>query len=362
MSYCSENILPADTKIRNLQDLVELLGYKKIKIAYKIPGEIAHYYWFEEEEYRSYTGIELSIYRTEQGEVSVQTRSRIARSYWDLAHQNETIRRIRSYFGGIFSTDAGANRYEHVEGTPPTQAQSGCHRAFQRFGSNIIKAMRYIDERSFTSDRIKYNELEFLQAYSPRVLSNNLLLPFMTSVLEDYFKSTFISILKSSEKKETFFKGNRFSSEHLTLISDRQLSVEDATAESLSFQNINSICQHFKSLEPKLDLAGVLRKPYRRRKESLFDSLERMVKRRHLIIHQATIDITLKDIDAARMIDDLQESVVRCYKRITDFYMWEFDQGWGCSSAVSRVRKTSSSMDENLVENLRGGEGQALEN
>jgi hypothetical protein len=184
--------------------------------------------------------------------------------------------------------------------------------------------------RDFPQEHLKHTgKLEFLDQMNPRLLSNNLLLPYLVSVLEDYFKSTFVALLQFSDRKEVFLRGARLSAEHLLKISSREFSVEAAIAETLPFQRLSAICQHFKSLEPNLDLAGALRKPYRRRKKSLLETLEEMVLRRHAFIHQGKLDTSFDDADIKRTLDDLEESVIRCYRRITDYYRWEFDQGWG---------------------------------
>jgi hypothetical protein len=109
----------------------------------------------------------------------------------------------------FFVTDEGKSRYLHPNNPAPKPEQSGCHLAFQQFGDNIIKASIYLSNRTFPNTKKEKGGLEFLDQMNPRLLSNNLLLPFLIASIEDYFKSTFIALLKYSNNKEMFFKNAR---------------------------------------------------------------------------------------------------------------------------------------------------------
>ena len=90
MSYTSESELPEGTNLRRVFEVLELLGYKSTKDGLSLPNRVGTYFWYEENEYKSWTGIELDIYR-EDSVIKIGTRSRVSRSYWDLAHQNRTL-------------------------------------------------------------------------------------------------------------------------------------------------------------------------------------------------------------------------------------------------------------------------------
>ncbi len=330
MSYESINKLPTKTKIIDIMELIRLLGFKRVlKPRFRAKGELAQYYWFEETDYRSYSGVDLSLGKDSDGQLIVYTRTIASRSYYDLMQQNHTIRTIKRHFDGTFETDLGRGRYFPKEGNPPKPAQAGCHLAFQRFGQSLIKADIYLESRNFPQKHWKnIGTFEFMDQMNPRILSNNLLLPYMVSIIEDYFKSSFIALLKYSYRKESFLKGIRLSSEQLLKIASGDSSIEEAIAETLPFQKISAVCQHFKVLEPDLDLSGALRKPYRRRKKSLFETLEQLVLQRHAFIHKGVLETSFDDTDVKRALNDLEDSVIRCYRRLTEYYGWEFDKCW----------------------------------
>ena len=188
----------------------------------------------------------------------------------------------------------------------------------------------YIDARSLPKQPWDKNpKLGFLLESDPHSLEQ-LACIVPRRLVEDYFKSTFVALLRYSPKRETFFKSFRLSGEHLLAIADDTVSVEGATAEILPFQRISAVCRHFDALDPKLDLAGALRKPYHRRAESLFDEIERLVLSRHDFIHRAALDLTLTDERIKDVIYDLEAAVTRCYCRILDITAG-FSSGLGFS-------------------------------
>jgi|ERR1035437_1896544 hypothetical protein len=119
MSYNSESVLPKAVALVQIRDIVGLLGYKNINDSLDVPGRIGSYFWYEEKDYHSYVGVELDIYRVSSGRITLTTRSRAGRSYWDLTQQNKTLKLIRDLLGGDFTTDAGRNRYWRPDAPPP---------------------------------------------------------------------------------------------------------------------------------------------------------------------------------------------------------------------------------------------------
>lgn len=329
MSYESESVLGEPARPRDVREFVELLGYKKIATASsKQYGMLEQYQYFEAVDYRSWTGVWLTI-RVKAPSLIVSTRSTAGRSYHDLEQQNRTIAHLRKRFGGYFRTDAGKGRYMRHASAPPEPADSGCYIAFQRFGHNLIQGKNYLDARTFPrAHDTELDELLLQMGISPRLLSNNMLVPYIVAALEDYFKSTFIALLKYSPRKQSFFKGLRLQGDHLAAISDGH-SVESQVAEILPFQSISSVARHFATIDPKLDIAGPLKKPFRRRKQSLYDLMEMLTLSRHNFIHRTQLDLSLTDERMDNLIYDLEEAITRVYKRIVAYHKWDFRPSWG---------------------------------
>lgn len=245
-----------------------------------------------------------------------------------MIHQNRTIKLLKKQFGGTFSTDYGKGRYLKPDFEPPAPAASGCHLAFSSFGTNLIRARQYFDNRKFTREQ-ETSEFDFLNQLNPRLISNTLLLPFLVSIMEDYWKSTYVALLKYSENKEAILKGNKISADRLVQISNGELTVEQGFADSMSFARISIVSNHFRVIDKRLDFASVLKKPYRKRKKSLFDSLEEMTQTRNVIIHEASNPILLDDPYIKDTINILHDSIERCYKELTKWKNWTFEKTWG---------------------------------
>lgn len=332
MSYTSGSKFANGTRPADVRAFVELLGFKKHGSWTHEGVRFEEYFWFDDQDYKSWSGVELTIYiDPEDGELAVSTRSVVARSYYDLAHQNNTIAALKRRFGGQFTTDAGRGRYFRPAFDPPPPAASGCHLAYSRFGSNLIKVLHYLQSLDFPNERKdSAAAMKFMRTESPRTLSNNMALSFLVSILEDYLKSTFISLLKYSPNKEKFFRNIRWQGDWLTRVASGEISVEAMAAETLSFQRISAACRQFQAIDNELDLGGALRRPYGRRQKCLFDSLEELVIARHDFVHRAKLQLEYSTEAIIQIIYDLEVAMGRIERAISSKYGWpRIDKSWG---------------------------------
>lgn len=302
--------------------MVDLLGYKRARDSLRVPNLIAVYYWYDETDYRSWSGVELAIYKAPKGTVKVTTRSTVARSHWDLIHQNRTLKLLRDLFGGHFETDAGRNRYWRPEEPPPPPISSGCYLARWRFHNNFGRAAVYLMNRKLEGAiaRDSATGFEFMDEMNPRLLSNNLLVPYMIAVWEEFFRATFTACLRYSKQRETALKRAKLSHADLERLAIGSVQVERSVAEFFSFQRPSSIAETFKLLDPKLDLAGPLRKPYRRRRLALYESIEALVENRNALVHAGDLNLALFDKQLKTTMTDLTEAVNRAYNYVAKHY------------------------------------------
>ena len=75
-------------------------------------------------------------------------------------------------------------------------------------------------------------------------------------------------------------------------------------------------------------MASTLRKPYHRRRKSLYDSVQELTERRHNLIHQHVVDISYSDERLIKEMNDLEEIATRVYKLITEAYGWRMEKEW----------------------------------
>jgi hypothetical protein len=177
---------------------------------------------------------------------------------------------------------------------------------------------------------------DFLDAINPRVLSNNLLLPYLVATLEDYFKSTYIALLKYANNKLQVLRGLRLLGDAMASIAEGTIQVEEAAANSMSFQNMGRICGHFRDIDRKLDFAGILRKPYRRRRETLYDTLCRLIETRHAFIHQSRIHVDYRDDQLIKDLYSLEAAIARVYKFLLKTYGWKYESWWSLGREPNR--------------------------
>lgn len=322
MSYTSTSILKRSATVAQVKEIIALLGCQRVKNALRVPNLVAGYVWYEETDYRSWSGVELDIYKTLKGQVKVTTRSTVARSYWDLVHQNKTLKLLRDLFGGHFETDAGRNRYWRPDGPPPLPISSGCYLARCRFHNNLGRAQVYLMNRKFDGPiaRDSSSGLEFMDGINPRLLSNNLLVPYMVAVWEEYFKATFTACLRCSTQREVALKRAKLRDTDLEKLAVGAVSVERSVAGCFSFQRPSMVAEAFKLLNPQLNLATPWRRPYRHRRVSLYDSIETRIEQRNALVHSGTIDTSLFDKQIRTTIRDFVEAVNRAYNYIAKHY------------------------------------------
>ncbi len=328
MSYCSENILPPATPLTRLVEVVELLGFKKSIDRIKIDNQVGSYVWIGDDNNISFVGVELYIYKKEDC-ISVETRTRVGRSYWDLKLQNKTISLIKSLFGGTFYTDEGVNRYMPLYYPEPSKISCSLYVNRWIFNNAIAKPKIYLQSRSMTGDvaRNESTGIYWLDEMNPRVLSNNMIIPYLIGCWESYFRNSYISILKYSYNiPDNALKNCRISpAEYLKVIKKEEF-LEMILADSLSFQRPYIIAENFRKLNANIDITSWLKRPYHRRRKTLLDSITEIVETRDYIVHTGNMDLRIFDKQIHNIMNDLTEAVDRAYQGFGQVF--EFDPSY----------------------------------
>jgi hypothetical protein len=317
MGYDSTNTFPKETKRKDVVEFLALLGF------YTFDKKTFHFY--KDEDYKYSEG--LTAYLVERDDIlKVSIHTTVWRSKADSDYHNFVIKQLKKRFGGSFHTDYGTGHYLKPPQIERTKAEAGCYMAYSNFTSSMSKAFIFLDNREtnhqveLTPELIK--NVPFVAAMHPIIISNNLIVPYFVSCIEDYLKNTYIALLQYSDKKLGILKGSRILPDDLLSISNNQLTVEMAITKTMSFQNIHKICSYFRDLDTKLDLAGTLKKPYKRRKKSLFDTLNGIFEQRHLLIHRNIMIIDYSRENAVKDLEDIRAAIERIYKKLIDTYNW----------------------------------------
>jgi hypothetical protein len=325
MSYCSENKLPLTTPINRLFEVIELLGFQKAKDPLKIDNQIGSYIWLGNDNYISFVELELCVYR-ESDCISIQTRTRAGRSYWDLQWQNKTISLLKSLFGGTFKTDEGSNRYLQFDVSEPSKIACSLYVDRWIFNNAMIKPEVYLQSRQMTGDISREESAGFpwIDEINPRILSDNMIIPYLIGCWESYFRNSYISILKySNDISEKALKNCRISSTEYLKVIKHEAYLERILADSLSFQRSNIIAGNFRQLNSNIDINAWLRKPYHRRKKTLYDSIIEIIEIRDSIVHTGNMDLSILDKQIRSIIKDLTVAVDRSYQGFGQVFGFE---------------------------------------
>ncbi len=326
MSYSSSNFLPKGTKCTRLLKLIQLLGYQgpfhKRGLAHNI------FMWHGDGKNEiSFVGVELYLCKDDKGALRVDTRTRVGRSYWDLRKQNETIKAIHDYLGGRFETDEGRNRFLKEQGESTNKLQSALfvprwafHNAIMRYkllrmdGGGISYGATYAED--------KVSDLLFLNDINPRFLVNSLLVTYYVSIWESYLTDSYIAIVRHAGLENSEGLKLQLGRDDLADLAAGGITVEEALARRLSFQRPSVAAKNFHSIDRTLDIAGALKKPYHRRKEALFDTIDGYIDLRNEIAHTGRCGC-LTDARTDAIADDFTAAADRVYEEFASHYGFE---------------------------------------
>lgn len=306
------NILPSKTKKSDIVEFIKLLGYS---------GKNDLFHFFKDDNFKHYEYILLGIDIPESGEsVNVSTRTSIWCSEHDLDYQNFTARQIRKRFGGYFISDIGRNRYFPISEQKTSGAENGVYLAYAGIHNKFACAFMFVD-------RIEISEPDKLlgiisHSETPFTLSTNIILTYISSIIENYFRNTYIALLTYSSKIDSIVKKTKIYDDYLVEVCSGSKSIFEAIAFSKSFQNMGKVCDNFKEIDAKLNIHTALSKPYRKRNESLFDTINRVLEQRHSMIHRLDFDIEYDKEKAKKDIESVKTALTCVYEYIVDFYQW----------------------------------------
>ena len=199
-------------------------------------------------------------------------------------------------------------------------AESGCYFAYFRL-SNLFSYIQGLIT-DYNEDENRQHGAELFGIPSSTALLANITTTYIASIIENYFRELYIALLTYSEKKESIFKNARLDSADLVDVSTQKITIEEAVALSFSFQNINRINNTFQTLDKNIQIYAILSKPYRKRNETLFLTLDRLLEHRHALVHRLSIDNSYSKEDIQRDIRSVEIALKRVYQHICNVYNW----------------------------------------
>ena len=231
-----------------------------------------------------------------KGKYYICGRNSIGCTGYDLSLHNETIIYLSKHFNRDYSTDEGTNKpfkiYDLVQGLV-----NGLAFPYEQLHNEFEELLYFISCIKPISEQQKaFNKL--FGGFTPlnqESFSMNVLIIYLVSILETYFKSTFMNILKclseaDFDRIESLGKIKRYAIQDYD---NGKISKYEKVASGFSFQNIENITKTYQNCF-NIDLNVILNKNtiLKRKKYDIFDDL---FFRRHKNVHELNYDFMTKE-------------------------------------------------------------------
>lgn len=163
------------------------------------------YHFFIDSDYHYYSGVYLEIGENSNNYSIHLWTDLVNHSYYDIEYENHCIDMFKKYLKGKKKSNSyywGPDKLVY-EGLKREKGESGCYLAYDLFKSNLGKVETFI----FTKNFSKYPPISDKRValdHHPEIISNNLVIPFIVSSLESYFRATFLALFRYSNQKNSF--------------------------------------------------------------------------------------------------------------------------------------------------------------
>ncbi len=301
--------------LKSIEELIVLLGYERTRFGF---------YYGNDLEYKYNTGVSIcEIKKPNDNNYVFHVRAQIWASSYDIELLNRTLRMLKKYCNASFISDNGKNRY-FTEGIKTKGAENGCYLAATKLEKNFTYLLHSLSK--YPEDTAAEKAMIDYGLVSPCVFNANVYSSYLCALIEDYFRATYIALLKYSDRKTIILSNCKLSAYDLIDINSGNKSLEEAYSRTLSFQNIQAIVRNFKDLDPKLDVGAPLKRPYHKRKENLYEQINRIFERRHRMVHHIDLDSNYNNQVLARDINDIKTAIKRVYLYLCDKYEWSHQE------------------------------------
>ena len=292
-------------------------GFLRTEHLWDWPKGSWHFAWFDPIDYKSFDGVEATIYAPseEQQEKlgscpwALHTRTREHASPADKTQQNHLIRVARRKLGGNFYNDGyGKNRYTPIHKDPRDARCRGIYLTHTWITEDLQKVRFALPEPLGDLERLVGTKLEPLSTVDPTRVLYNALVPFAISGFESFFRQCFVVLLQYEEDLQHRLqedKGKVTMPDAIGIASGEK-TIHDIVADRYSFQNMNSMQSAYK-MWLGIDIWKILRKRKKvgRRVVFLDEQIQNILTTRHGIVHRFTVDRELRKDGIEAILDSI---------------------------------------------------------
>jgi hypothetical protein len=275
MGYDSSIILPEKTSLKEVKGFLKILKYNEIEKNY--------FFYNNNDSEEHFTGVTLHIEKTRPN-IEFHLRTTVWTTIVDTEFVNLSLKEISRRFNGYYRTEFGKNKPYKFSGIERRNAEAGCYNIFRTFNNNMCQPNVFFQHlESLEKDKPLSKDMWFINEFHPTSIGMNITVPFLISVFEEYFRSTFIVLLKWSNRKKEILKSLRINSEDLFEVSEGKTTVEKIASRYISFQNIENINSAFNKISKDVNFNHLLKST--NREKDYYNRLEKLIDFRHKIIH-----------------------------------------------------------------------------
>ena len=304
-----------------LRKLLADLGFHRADRLWDWPTGSLHFAWFDHIDYKSFDGVEATIYppsQEKQKELGVcswalHTRTRAHASSADKTHQNHVIRVARRKFGGNFYNDwYGKNRYTKIHDDHRDARCRGIYLTHTWITEGLQQVRFALPEPTAVLERLVGTKLEPLSTLDPTRVLYNALVPFAISGCESFFRQCFVILLQYDSGVQSRLQEDRgkVTMQNAIRLASRERTVEQIVADRYSFQNLGSMHNAYKTWFA-IDTWAIFRKRKRvgRRIAFLDEQLQKILTTRHAVVHGFEVDRELRKEGIEAVLDAILLSI-----------------------------------------------------
>ncbi len=305
--------LPAKSAI---EQIIYPLGFQPVDESIKRP--YYYYNYFEEENYESVCGVQLTVSKADPKDREIprgtrtifSARTAAGRCYEDIETQNNVIRKLKSVFGGSVYND-GDGRYAYVENYAPhlSAAEKRCGFVYLSFCMNIMRVV--IVASKLDKDYIKRKELlGELYKFDKGLVTNNLIVVYLVSILETFLKDLFIAYIEMQPDllQKIFDRSSKIDFQTLRALLEREKSLAEFEADYYTFQNLKSANLAY-STYLSVNLFNIWDRRRRKIDKKFYkvrDVVEELIELRHKIAHTAYLEPDFDEAQVKKYIEAVE--------------------------------------------------------
>jgi hypothetical protein len=293
------------------------------------PKGTIHFFWFDDTDYRSTTGVEITIYPVQDSERSLRSsewaihvRNTYSATWHDVEMLNRILRTGRKKFGGDIFGDYGKNRYAPLWDDASTPISRGFAWVYSMAHGNIRATLHALpSELDIPKGDAKLESI--LKSNDPSRVIYNGLVPFLISVLEFYLKNIFLIALKYDPNAQDKIEDLRREVSSMALQDEK--GPEESIADSISFQDLRNVKKAFRKWL-NVDIKKPLTQSETTPDESLWRRLDSLIKYRHDIIHRMGVDTNFSRTEFLNHAQLIEESLDLLLKTFAEKYQIDIEQ------------------------------------